>query len=223
MPKVNQYLSFVFLDHHSKIFIFATLPQIPHATTLTAHVGWLTSLLRRSHFIPILSTNQNTAMPTSSIRRRRGPIFRSRGIPMTHHYFQTPNVSSTSGWLTHPLHPHRHIRFYPCDGAYAACVDLKWDPFPICQISTSGLWLSWHFPQFLSFSDLFPPSRAPGETRSIRPSPSTCCFELSLALQAFRFCLFLFTNHQYTVSFLISRNSDTFSISSSDGLLLTLW
>ena len=102
MPKVNQYLSFVFLDHHSKIFISATLPQIPHATTLTAHVGWLTSLLRRSHFIPTLSTNESTAMPTSSIRRRRGPIFRSRGIPMTHHYareFQWANVWSTSTWL----------------------------------------------------------------------------------------------------------------------------
>ena len=87
MSKVNQYLSFEFLDHHSKIFISATLPQIPHATTLTAHVGWLTFLLRRSHFILTLSTNQSTATPTSSIRCRRGPIFRSWGIPMTHHYF----------------------------------------------------------------------------------------------------------------------------------------
>ena len=172
-------------------------------------------------------TNQRRATPTSYVRRDESlSIFRSQWLItiLDPGEFRQANVSLTSGWLIHQLHPHhRHTRFYQSVGASGVCDVKKWDPFPTYQIWTSGLWLSWHFPQFLSFYDLFPLSKAPGETRSTRPSPSTWRFELSLVLRAFRFCLLRFTNHQYAVSFLISRNSATFSISPSIGLLLTLW
>ena len=102
--------------------------------------------------------------------------------------FRQANISLTSGWLIHRLHPHHHhTRFYQSVGASDVCDVQKWNPFPISRISSSGLWLSWRFPQFLSFSDLFPLSRDPGETRLTRPSPSTWRFELSSVLRAFTF------------------------------------
>ena len=108
-----------------------------------------------------------------------------------------------SGWLIHWLHPHhRHTRFYQSGGASDVCDIQKWNPFPICWILASDLWFSWCFPQFLSFSDLFFLSRAPGETPSTRPSPSTWRFELSLVLRALCFRLFVAIHKPPICSFL---------------------
>ena len=67
----------------------------------------------------------------------------------------------------------------------------------------SGLWLSLHVPQFLSFSDC----KIPGETRSTHPFPSTSHFKLVCVLTGFHLCLFWFMNYQYTVSILMLINT----------------
>ena len=99
---------------------------------------------------------------------------------------------------------------------------LKLDLFLTFQAYSPALWSSLHCPQFLPSFGLFSLSKLPGETQSTCPFPSTSCFFLSLVLGAFRFRLFRFTNHQYTVSFLVSRNLATCSISSIVGLLHAL-
>ena len=122
--------------------------------------------------------------------------------------------------IIHQFHHHHHKQF--CTEVCTNYI-LRWDPFLIFQTCSSGLWSSWRSPQFLSSFGLFLLSRVPWETRSMDPFPATSCFFLSLVLGAFHFRLFWFTNHQYTVSFLISRKKATFSISSSVGLLHILW